>query len=52
MFRSISNKLIIFYLLPFKITSRLFYYVTDIVVSYRGDDGMAEFDALYENINL
>ena len=26
--------------------------LVDIIVSYRGDDGMAEFDALYENVNL
>ncbi len=26
--------------------------LADIVVSYRGDDGLAEFDALYENLNL
>jgi len=26
--------------------------LVDIIVSYRGDEGMAEFDALYENMNL
>jgi FkbM family methyltransferase len=26
--------------------------LVDIIVSYRGDDGMAEFDALYENMKL
>ena len=26
--------------------------LVDIIVSYRGDEGMAEFDALYENVNL